>query len=153
MAVHFVPLTYKELTMNKKRTEALLKRVKPIVCDECHQVSSQAYNKVNLNPNIYHSAIDRDKPGIHSIHSLCILDLFRKLDERIAFRTKTEPLNDELVLCGFLLDNDALCVDCYNSIDEQLSKQVGSPDALVIIPNNPIILHTSCLSRLIALLT
>ena len=32
----------------------------------------------------------------------------------------------------FLFDNDALCVDCYNSIDEQLSKQVGSPDALVL---------------------
>ena len=139
--------------MNKRRTTALLKRLKPIVCDECHQVASQAYSQVNSNPNIYHAATDRNSMGTHSIHSLCILDLFRKLDERIALRVKTEPLNDELALCGFLFDNDALCVDCYNLIDEQLSKQVGSPNALVLIPNYPVTLHTSCLSRLIALLT
>ena len=89
--------------MNKKRTTALLKRVKPIVCGECHQVSSQAYNKVNLNQTFITALLTGIKPGIHSIHSLCILGLFRKLDERIAFRTKTEPLNDEIVLCVFCL--------------------------------------------------
>ena len=132
---------------------ALLKRLKPIVCDECYQASCQAYSKVNLDPNIYSHTIDRNESGTHIVHSLCILDLFRKLDERVALRAKTEPLNDELALCGFLFDNDALCVDCYNSIDEQLSKQSGTLNALVIIPNNPIALHASCFSRLIALLT
>ncbi len=87
------------------------------------------------------------------MHSLCILDLFRKLDARIAMRTRGDPINDEFALCNMLFDNDALCVDCYTLIDEQLSKQVGSPNALIIIPNNPVNLHASCLSRLIALLS
>ena len=139
--------------MNKRRTKALLKRLKPIVCAECHQVSTQAYNQVNLNPDIYHHASDRESPGTHSIHSLCILDLFGKLDERIALRLKMQPINDEIALCSFLFDSGALCVDCYNAIDEQLSKQIGNPGVLVMIPNNPISLHTSCISRLIALLS
>ncbi len=57
--------------MNKRRTKALLKKLKPIVCEECHQASSQAYNQIFIITLLIGITLDLTQ-CIHFVSLICL---------------------------------------------------------------------------------